>query len=121
MLKKVLIANALSCLFFGILFLAKTDAVYTFVGEPPVLVLRILGIGLIINGIHLGYVAYQKQPTRNAILYFIIGDVIWVLATLALLVIGLWITAFSGMILAILVAVFVGLCGALQWRFAPVN
>lgn len=121
MLKKALIANALSCLLFGILFLAKTDAAYTFIGEPPVMALRILGIGLIINGVHLGYVSSQKQPSRNVIFYFIIGDIIWVLVTLVLLAMGLWITTSLGIIFAIWIAVFVGLCGALQWCFAPVN
>jgi len=50
---------------------------------------------------------------------FVAGDAAWVIGTVALLVVGIWITTYAGAAWSVCVAAFVGLCGWLQWRYAP--
>ncbi len=119
MLKPVLLANAVSCLGFGLVFLLFAQATAAFLGDPPPLLLRLLGAGLVINAGLLIHAALRARPRRIDVMFFAIGDFLWVLATAALLTLGLWVTTPTGIAAAIAVAVFVGLCGGLQWRFAP--
>ena len=119
MLKKTMIANAASCLGFGLLFVAASTPVAAFLGTAPAPVVLGLGVGLILNGIWLLLTARKPAPTRVEILQFVAGDAMWVLATLALILMGLWITTTAGIIAALLVAAMVGIFGWLQWRHAP--
>jgi len=50
---------------------------------------------------------------------FVVGDAAWVIGTVALLTLGIWITTSAGVAWTVYVAAFVGLCGWLQWRYAP--
>ncbi len=119
MLKQTLQANAASCLVFGAIFAfaAKTTADY--VGNPPVLLLQVLGAGLLVNAVLLGWTSLRTNPDRLSILTFAIGDALWVATTIVLLIAGLWITTTTGIIWSIAIAAFVGTCGVLQWRLAP--
>lgn len=119
MLKQVLRANAASCMFFGALFAFAGPATANLVGTPPVLLLQLLGVGLMVNAVMLVWTSLRAQPDRLSILAFVLGDAIWVVATAALLITGLWITTASGVIWAAGTAAFVGACGALQWKLAP--
>lgn len=119
MLKFVLLSNGISCAFFGALFLAMPIAITGFIGDPPVLLIQVLGAGLIINALLLFINGLKAQPPRKKVIAFAIGDGIWVLITAVLLIAGLWITTPQGMIASIAVAIFVGLCGFAQWRLAP--
>ncbi|MDG1531267.1 MAG: hypothetical protein P8Q99_07920 [Paracoccaceae bacterium] len=119
MLYKVLKTNAASCLLFGVLFLIAPVVVANALGNPPVLLLQILGLGLIGNGLLILWAASKPVPNRAAVLFFVFGDAIWVVATLILILTGLWITTALGILLSIAVAIFVGGCGFLQWRLLP--
>jgi hypothetical protein len=119
MLKRVLRANAASCVLFGSLFAFAGPAAAKLVGSPPILLLQLLGAGLLINAAMLVWTSLRAQPDRVSILTFALGDAIWVVATALMLIAGLWITTASGVIWAVGVAVFVGACGALQWKLAP--
>lgn len=121
MLRTVLYANALSCFVFGVLFLVKGPAVADFLGNPPVVLLQLLGVGLLANTVLLVVVARQKFPKRNAVMTFAIGDAIWLIATIVMLVFGLFLTTAAGIWAAVAVAAFVGGCGALQYRHAPLT
>ncbi|MGB7240720.1 MAG: hypothetical protein WBC93_01365 [Sulfitobacter sp.] len=121
MLKQVLRANAASCALFGALFTFAAPATAEIVGTPPILVLQLLGAGLLINSVMLVWTSLRAQPDRLSVLAFALGDAIWVAATSALLIFGLWITTPSGIIAAIGIAAFVGACGLLQWKLAPIS
>lgn len=116
MLKTVLLLNALSCALFGIIFVAMPIAASNFIGNPPILLLQILGAGLVVNAVLLVVTALKKDPSRIKIITFAIGDGIWVLTTAILLLAGLWITTPQGILWSIGVAIFVGLCGLAQFR-----
>lgn len=121
MLKPVLFANAASCLGFGVLFAAFPGGVASFLGTPPQILVMLLGFGLILNGAHILWVARQAAPKRRDVLYFALGDGMWVLATVILLAGGIWITSGAGVSAALVVAIWVGGCGLLQWRYAPLT
>lgn len=116
-LKQVLQLNALSCIGFGLLFSLRSAAVASFLSAessaPPILVI-VLGVVLIFNGLHLAWASMQDLPDKRLIIYFSIGDFAWVLATLLIILMGIWITNTPGMMLTLIVAAFVGSMGLLQ-------
>ncbi len=120
MLKRVLQLNAVSCAVFGGIFAVAAPQASQFIGDPPVFLVQILGVGLLINAALLTWTSTRAQPDRMQVLVFAMGDAVWVAATAVLLASGIWITTTFGIMLAIAVAVFVSACGVLQWRFAPV-
>jgi hypothetical protein len=67
-----------------------------------------------LNGFHLLWAALQSMPNKLLILYFSIGDFIWVIASMTLLVLEVWITTESGATASILVAIMIAVFGALQ-------
>lgn len=119
MLKYVLMANAMSCALFGALFVFAAPTTASWVGSPPVLVLQLLGAALLINAALLIWVSLQQQPNHLAVLFFSLGDAVWVVSTLVLLVTGVWITTTWGVVWSLAVAAFVGTCGLLQWKLVP--
>jgi len=116
-LKNVMRANATSCLAFGALFALYPNLVAIFLGgasSAPQIYILILGILLILNGLHLLWASSVPLPQKELILYFSIGDYIWVICSIGLIVSGVWITTTGGVLVAIAVAVIVGLFGILQ-------
>jgi hypothetical protein len=113
----VLRMNAASCLIFGALFVIATDSVVRFVGNPPGIVLRIVGFGLLCNALCLLWSA-TRSAERTSLLFFAYGDGAWVAATVGLIATGTWITTGPGITASLSVAAFVGFVGLLQWRAA---
>jgi len=117
-LKTILRMNAASCIGFGILFMVQPGAVATFLGSPPApaWLIAVLGAALTGNGLHLLHTSGRQLPPRSLVLYFSAGDFAWALATLVLIVGGLWITRLEGQTVALVVAAFVGTMGLMQMR-----
>lgn len=116
-LKNVSRANAISCLSFGGLFVVQPGQVANFLGgasPAPQLYILILGILLILNGLHLLWASRVSLPEKKLTLYFSTGDFIWVIASIGLIVSRVWITTPGGVLFASAVAVMVGLFGILQ-------
>lgn len=119
MLKRTLQANAASCFVFGAIFAFAAQTTANHIGNPPVLLLQFLGVGLIANAILLMWTSLRAHPDRKSVLIFAAGDALWVVATAILLIAGLWVTTTSGIVWSLAIAAFVGTCGLLQWRLAP--
>ncbi len=119
MLKPILLANAASCLGFGAIFAAMPAATAEFLGDPPVWLISVIGVGLILNGLNLLWVARKSRPGRFEILQFVIGDAVWVVATLVLVGLGLWVTTPAGIAAALAVALWVEACGFGQFVYRP--
>jgi hypothetical protein len=118
-LKNVLKANAASCLIFGGILASIPESTARFLSEidtAPNLVLQILGVGLIIHGLHLLWASKQQNVKKKLIVYFSISDFIWVLMSLLLVISKIWITSKVGLTVTILVAVMVGYFGLMQWK-----
>ncbi len=121
-LSRLLQINAASCLGFGGLFLLQPTPIAHFLSPEtpaPTLLLFILGAGLIAHGLHLLWVANQVDIGRRLVWYFSLGDYLWVLGSLSLLVSGLWITSTPGFVCTLVVAAMVGGLGLLQQLRAP--
>lgn len=119
MLKPVLLANAASCAIFGTIFIASGPQTSDFLGNPPVSLLVMLGVGLWVNTALLIAAALGQTTSRAKILLFVTGDAIWVLVTVVLCLFGIWITTAAGLFAAAAVAIYVGSCGWLQWKYLP--
>ncbi|WP_162946890.1 hypothetical protein [Ruegeria sp. EL01] len=115
MLKSVLVANAASCALFGLIFVLKGPTVSDFLGSPPTVLLYVIGAGLLVNAVFLAMEARRDTPRAESVRSFAIGDGIWVLLSIVLVVTGTWITNGPGIAWTIAVAVFVGICGFLQF------
>ncbi|MEP0354881.1 hypothetical protein [Paraglaciecola sp.] len=116
-LKNIMRANATSCLVFGGLFAMQANMVAEFLGgdsPAPQLYVLILGWLLILNGIHLFWESRTLVPKKSLILYFSIGDYLWVAGSATLILSGLWITTTAGVIVASVIALIVGMFGVLQ-------
>jgi hypothetical protein len=113
-LKFIMRLNAGSCLSFGLLFACVPNAVAVFLGAVPSMAIFILGIGLLVNGVHL-IVASRRAVIRELeVIWFSLGDFSWWLATLALIAANFWITTTWGIAIAAVVATFVAGFGAAQ-------
>lgn len=116
-LHNVMRANAMSCMVFGVLFALLPGQVAVFLGgtaPAPRIYILALGVMLIIHGMHLVWASRQARPKKQLILYFSLGDFIWVIASVGLMLLGVWITSYTGVIATSLVAVMVGIFGILQ-------
>ncbi|PHS68621.1 MAG: hypothetical protein COB23_08750 [Methylophaga sp.] len=116
-LKNILRTNAASCIAFGLIFLFIPSTVAEFLSTQKLAsntVILILGIGLIFNGLHLVWASLKPNPSKLLIIYFSTGDFLWVLATVLLIIFGIWITTPTGIIISLLISAVVGLLGVLQ-------
>ncbi len=116
-LKNVLIANAISCIIFGLIFICLPIKVAVFLGSDtlfPELILQILGAVLVFNGLHLIWASLQQTPNKWLILYFSFGDFLWAIGSSVLLLMGLWVTTMPGIISTILIALMVTVFGIMQ-------
>ncbi len=116
-LRTVLRLNAASCIGFGLLFLIMPSQLAQFLSSQapaPSLVLQLIGIVLLANGLHLVWTSNQPELKKALILYFSLGDFLWVAGTLILLMAGLWVTSVAGISAAIVVAITVGCLGVMQ-------
>lgn len=116
-LSNVMKANATSCIGFGAIFSLFSEQVSHFLSishQAPSLVFLLLGLVLLFNGFHLIWASFKSMPSKFLVLYFSIGDYIWILATLYLIFAEMWITTSMGIIAALLVALMVGTFGWLQ-------
>jgi hypothetical protein len=108
--------NASSCILFGLAFAMVPAWISGLIGNSAPAVLRIVGIGLIFHGLHLLLAARRSRVVCPEIIYFILGDHGWVLATLVVLSLGIGITSALGIVFALLIAAMVGTLGFLQFK-----
>ena len=119
MLHRILLLNALSCIGFGALFIVGPAWVAEFLSPQnpaPVLGICILGILLAVNGAHLLWASKQETPNKWLVRYFALGDFAWVIGSLLLILMSLWVTTTPGIVATLVIAAMVGGFGAMQWR-----
>lgn len=116
-LKQVMVSNALSCVVFGAIFIVSPISVSSFLSldnPAPEYVLMLIGGGLVLHGTHIFIISRKPTPHFSWILYFSMGDFLWVIASLLLILTDNWITSSTGIIAALVVAAMVGTFGILQ-------
>jgi len=65
LLRATMALNSLSCLIFGILFVAASDSVNSFIGNSVTWLIPVVGVVLIFNGCHLQVVGYKNLCIKN--------------------------------------------------------
>lgn len=118
-LKYVLRANALSCVVFGGIFVLVPATVVNFLSQTnpaPQWLFLALGIGLILNGLHLFWASLRPIHNKILIAYFSLSDFLWVAVSAVLVIAGIWVTNTEGIIATAVVAMMVGFFGFLQFR-----
>jgi hypothetical protein len=121
MLRLFLLANCATCAGFGALFVSLPIEVAAFLGTPPTLLISLIGAVLIVNALLLALTAWRFLDRRIFVAFFVLGDAGWVLLTLALLGLGIWIDGTAAILVAILVAGVVGALGYGQYYFGQRN
>ena len=118
-LKRVLRLNATSCIAFGLLGLLVPARISTFLGDPPVLLIQIIGVVLIANGVHLTLAARRIAPRKWEVFYFSFGYLAWWLGSTFLIAANIWITTPVGAIVMFVIALGVAIMGVAQiWMMA---
>lgn len=118
-LKRLFLINSISCIFFGVFFIAVPATISNFLSldnKAPDLMITTIGIGLVLNGLHLIWTSLKSEASRALTLYFSVGDILWVILTLYLILTETWITTQEGIIISTLVAAFVGSLGIFQLK-----
>lgn len=114
LLKLTLILNATSCIVFGLIFLFASKSVNAFIGNATEWLIPAAGGILLLNGLHLLFASRRSKPICPEILYFILGDALWVVVSIVLIGFGVVVTSVYGIVSTVLIAVMVGTFGMLQ-------
>ena len=118
-LKRVLRMNAASCITFGLLGLLIPVRISTFLGDPPVWLIQVVGAVLMANGLHLILASQRPVLKKWEIFYFSFGDLAWWLGSTALIAADVWITTTMGAITMFVIAFGVAIMGVTQiWMMA---
>ena len=83
-LKTLFTINSLSCIAFGSAFLIYPAIISNFLSidvQAPSFMISVIGVGLIINGLHLVWAAQKAEASKTLALYFSVGDILWVVFT----------------------------------------
>lgn len=116
-LNKILHANGSTCLIFGIILVLFPSQIALFLSSSaPAPCEWIIAVGclLLCNSGHLFWVARSPLPSKWHIVYFSLGDMLWVLGTMGLVITHTWITNSFAIIVSYIIALLVGTLGALQ-------
>ena len=118
-LRLVLRLNAFSCIAFGTIFMAMPRVVSDFLGGAIDASSWIFWIGILlfVNGMHLIAASMRRVLWPIEVIYFVLGDVLWVAGSFALLGFTPWIASKPGQVATLVVALMVGLLGYFQWKF----
>lgn len=116
-LRILLRLNAAICIGFGATFLLAPGSVAMFLGTAPHEVIFAVGLGLWLNGLHLAFASFRAHLKMVEVMWFSLGDLLWWLASLALIAAQVWITSASGTAATWAVAIAVAAMGLAQlWQ-----
>jgi len=115
-LRTVLRLNAASCLGFGLAFAIWPEAIGNFLDGVVPSLLRWIGVVLVINGVHLLLTAWKPRIRRWELGYFVLGDSLWVLASVGFITVIPVIHSPVAVAAVLLVAAMVGTFACLQLR-----
>lgn len=117
-LKLALRLNAASCILFAALLVTIPAAVAQFLAsdQAPTWLLSLLGWLLLANGALLISASMLATVPKALVVFFSLGDLAWVLMTLALIITGVWISTAAGISVSLLIAVWVAWLGWQQWK-----
>ena len=83
--------------------------------NPPTIIVSVLGALLLLNATLLAVTALRWQHMPALIMFFVVGDIGWVVLTIGCLALGLWIQGTSAILASITIATIVGALGYCQY------
>ena len=92
------------------------EALMHLLGLPSFLALYIVAYGLLIFVLFVAYVAVKKQNQTRWVRFIVIQDLLWVLASILILVLNPWQFPVSGLVLIAFVASVVGFFAWVQFK-----
>lgn len=84
-LSRLLVANGTFCFTSGVIFTLAAEPLAGFLNTLPI-VMTVLGVGLVLYGAFIIFMATRSNITRGFTLFTIIADSTWVLLSILLLV-----------------------------------
>lgn len=88
-LSRLLVSNGTFCFTSGIIFSLTANPLAGFLNAPPA-VMTTLGIGLILYGAYITFMATRSAITSKFMLFTVIADSAWVLLSILLLVLPIF-------------------------------
>ena len=111
----ILYANASFCLASALLILLLPGLLAEFVIDLPVIVFRILGVGLLLFALDVFLTARKESPSRGKVLYIFAADLAWVVLTpVVLLTLPERITSLGNLLL-VDIALIVAAFATIEW------
>ena len=112
--------NAFSCLSFGFIFAIWSEETAIFLTGLDEFSTSFLACGILLlwHGVHLIMGSLRKSMIKKEILYFCIGDFLWVVGTITCIALKYGITTKYGIIVSLVVATYVGTVGFVQRRLS---
>lgn len=118
-IKRYLLVNSCFSFFCGILMLLLPEQFNSFFESSSPLIFTIIGINLMSFSVFVLFVALSKPIRLFLIQLIIILDVLWVIASLLLLLFTIGNLSTNGYIMIGLIAVFIGFLAFKQYQNYP--
>jgi hypothetical protein len=120
-LRNALLFNAVFSFACGVALLATPHAIAALLGEVPVMLCQILGVGLVLFAAEVAWVGTRKPVSRLLAKLITAADVAWVAGSVVLVVAAAGFLSFWGQILILDIALLTGFCAWCQWRNLKVD
>ena len=111
----VLYANASFCLASAVLIMLLPGMLADLVISLPLVVFRILGIGLLLFALDVLITARKESPSRGKVIYIFVADLAWVLMTPVVLFTLQERITNLGNLLLVDIAIVVGAFATFEW------
>lgn len=116
-LKRTLWGNALFSGLSGLLFCLFHPSIAAWMPIAENKIILVIGIGLLFFSGSIIYLLQQEKLPRKQVMRIVIQDALWVLGSLAILLLGLFQLQSTAYLAIGLIALIVGIFGALQYWF----
>lgn len=113
-LQKALSANAVFSTLSGLSLLILSPQIASFLGLARATELPGIGLALLLFAVFVGWVA--ARPRRKLVQLIILQDLLWVIVSAVVILLGMFNLYTNGYLLIAIVAVLVGMFAYLQYR-----
>ena len=114
-LKKVMLANAIFSATFGMIMLVLNSYITELMGLKISWLLPLIGVGLLGFAATVAYQATRQVISAMQVKSIVIQDLVWVVASIVVLLTDIGELSYSGKVLIALIAIAVADFALLQW------
>ncbi|AJD46787.1 hypothetical protein S7S_01815 [Isoalcanivorax pacificus W11-5] len=120
-LRNALLFNAVFSFACGVALLAMPQTIAALLGEVPVMICQILGVGLVLFAAEVAWVGTRKPVSPLLAKLITAADVAWVVGSVVLVVAAAGFLNVWGQVLILDIALVTGFCAWCQWRNVKVD